>query len=115
LPAGVSGVTSSPLNMQARNGVSTTPTSRPRREIVRAGRNARFDGARRAREREVVTGKVLLRWICEGHEHREPDDRDRMALVELLQKSGESDFMRAVAVSVIIAPGGRRYVDHRPA
>jgi hypothetical protein len=38
-----------------------------------------------------------------------------MALVELLQKSGESDFMRAVAVSVIITPGGRRYVDHRPA
>ncbi len=58
---------------------------------------------------------MLLRWICEGHEHRGPDDRDRMALVELLQKSGESDFMRAVAVSVIITPGGRRYVDHRPA
>src|SRR5438105_13087215 len=38
------------------------------------------------------------------HEHRGPDDRDRMALVELLQKSGESDFLRAVAVSVIIAP-----------
>jgi len=29
-----------------------------------------------------------------------------MALVELLQKSGESDFLRAVAVSVIIAPRG---------
>src|SRR5438105_6958588 len=40
------------------------------------------------------------------HEHRGPDDRDRMALVELLQKSGESDFLRAVAVSVIIAPRG---------
>ena len=45
----------------------------------------------------------------------DPMTEDRMALVELLQKSGESDFMRAVAVSVIITPGGRRYVDHRPA
>ena len=36
----------------------------------------------------------------------DPMTDDRMALVELLQKSGESDFLRAVAVSVIIAPRG---------
>jgi putative transposase len=50
----------------------------------------------------VVTGRVLLRWICEAHAHTEdPMTEDRVALVELLQKSGEADFLRGVAEAVL--------------
>jgi len=50
-------------------------------------------------ERKVVTGKVLLRWICEGHPPvpEDPMTEDRMALTKLLRKSGKSDFLRALA------------------
>jgi putative transposase len=51
----------------------------------------------------VVTGKVLLRWICESPpaSTEDPMTDDRMALVELLQKSGEGDFLRTVAEAVL--------------
>jgi len=51
----------------------------------------------------VVTGKVLLRWICECHPPapEDPMTDGRMALTKLLQKSGKSDFLRALAESVL--------------
>lgn len=74
-----------------------------RGRLARAGWSARFDRARRARERKVVTGKVRLRWICEGQptSTEDPITEDRMTLLELLRKSGDGDFLRAVAESVL--------------
>jgi hypothetical protein len=48
---------------------------------------------------KVVTRKVLLRRICESPaaSTEDPMNDDRMAIVELLQKSGDADFLRAVA------------------
>jgi hypothetical protein len=60
----------------------------------------RFDKARRASARQVVIGKVLLGWICEPH-LRSPRTEDRMAVVELLLKRAESDFLRAVTEVVL--------------
>jgi hypothetical protein len=51
----------------------------------------RFDGARRARERQVVIGKVRYGGVAGFTRATEdPMTEDRMALVELLQKSGEA-------------------------
>ena len=51
----------------------------------------------------MVTGKVRLRWICEGQptSTEDPITEDRMTLLELLRKSGDGDFLRAVAESVL--------------
>jgi hypothetical protein len=58
-----------------------------------SGRNSRFDEARRTREQKVVIGKVAagvdLRRPPTSTE--DPMTDDRMALVELLQRSGEAD------------------------
>ncbi len=63
----------------------------------------RQHGARRARERRVVTGKARLRWLCETNPKPtdDPMTDERMALIELLQKSGDGDFLRAVAEAVL--------------
>src|SRR3954465_4234893 len=43
-----------------------------------------------------------LGWICESHQQAEdPMTEERMALIELLQKSGDPDFLRTVAEGVL--------------
>jgi hypothetical protein len=49
----------------------------------------------------VVTGKGRYGEVAPLHATATEDPDDRMALVEPLQKSGESDFLRAVATAVL--------------
>jgi hypothetical protein len=54
------------------------------------------------RGREVVIGPVRYGGFAQPtREHRGPDDRRRMALIDLLQKSEEGDFLRSVAEAVL--------------
>ena len=52
--------------------------------------------------REVVIETGAIRWNCEAHQQPEdPMTEERMALIELLQKSEDADFLRAVAEGVL--------------
>jgi hypothetical protein len=54
--------------------------------------------------------KDALRWICQSPQAttEDPITEARIALVELLQRSGDGDFLRAVAEAVLQIPDGSR-------
>ncbi len=70
-------------------GLKPTPIASPERVESR-------------REREVIIGQVRYGGFARATStHRGFDDRERMALIELLQKSEDGDFLRSVAEAVL--------------
>jgi hypothetical protein len=81
---------------------------------VRGGRNA-SQHELAARGRKVVTGKAGQGGVAALHLEptEDPMTKERMALAELLQKSGDGDFLRSGGGRAADPDGGRCRRAHR--